>query len=203
MACDAVTWVLVSVSTAGAPASLRVQVWRKLRSLGAHYLQQSVCLLPDLPAIEREMGRLRDRVEREGGTIQILHLQFVRAGEADRLIAEFNREREVEFGEVLERIPEFMHELETELARGRTTYAEVEESEADLNRFQTWLAKIDARDYFHAPRGIEAHAAVNEAVDALARFEAAALQAETGHEAEPHDAEDRRRLRAVADPEAG
>ena len=37
---------MVSVSTAGAAASLRVQVWRKLRSLGALYLQQSVCLLP-------------------------------------------------------------------------------------------------------------------------------------------------------------
>jgi len=28
-------WLLVSVSTAGASAALRVQVWRKLRSLGA------------------------------------------------------------------------------------------------------------------------------------------------------------------------
>ena len=39
------TWLVVSVSTAGAAASLRLRVWRKLRSLGALYLQQSVCLL--------------------------------------------------------------------------------------------------------------------------------------------------------------
>ncbi|MFF7987148.1 Chromate resistance protein ChrB [Streptomyces sp. NPDC007901] len=30
------------------------------------------------------------------------------------------------------------------------TYAEVEESEADLERFDRWLAKIAARDYFDA-----------------------------------------------------
>jgi hypothetical protein len=39
-------FLLVSASTAGAPAATRVRVWRKLRSLGALYLQQSVCLLP-------------------------------------------------------------------------------------------------------------------------------------------------------------
>jgi hypothetical protein len=30
-------WLVVSVSTAGAAGTLRVQVWRKLRSLGALY----------------------------------------------------------------------------------------------------------------------------------------------------------------------
>ena len=42
-------WLLITVSTAGAPPALRVQVWRRLRALGALYLQQSVCLLPDRP----------------------------------------------------------------------------------------------------------------------------------------------------------
>src|SRR6185369_9984159 len=39
---DREQFLLVSVSTAGGGASLRVQVWRKLRSLGAVYLHQSV-----------------------------------------------------------------------------------------------------------------------------------------------------------------
>ena len=38
-----------------------MQVWRKLRSLGALYLQQSVCLLPALP-VARDVRRLADRV---------------------------------------------------------------------------------------------------------------------------------------------
>ena len=67
-----------------------------------------------------------------------------------------------------------------ETARGRITYAEVEESEADLERFEKWLAAITARDYFHAPAGVSARAAVQQCRDALADFEAAALAAEFG-----------------------
>ena len=58
------------------------------------------------------------------------------------------------------------------------TYAEVEESEADLERFRTWLAKIAARDYFTAPGGQAARDAVEEAAAELAAFEEAALHAE-------------------------
>jgi hypothetical protein len=62
-------WLLVSVSTAGAAATLRVQVWRKLRSLGALYLQQSVCLLPARHEVVREVRRLADRVRHQGGAV--------------------------------------------------------------------------------------------------------------------------------------
>jgi len=62
-------WLLISASTAGGAATLRVQVWRKLRSLGALYLQQSVCLLPARPAVVREVRRLADRIRRQGGTV--------------------------------------------------------------------------------------------------------------------------------------
>jgi hypothetical protein len=67
-----------------------------------------------------------------------------------------------------------------ETARGRATYAEVEESEADLERFEKWLASITARDYFGAPGGTAARAAVQQCGEALAGFEAAALVADLG-----------------------
>ena len=69
-------WLVISVSTAGAAGSLRVQVWRKLRSLGALYLQQSVCLLPAQPEVVREVRRLVDRVHRHGGTARVLRMAF-------------------------------------------------------------------------------------------------------------------------------
>lgn len=197
------SWLLISVSTAGAPASLRVQVWRKLRSLGAHYLQQSVCVLPDIAKVDREVTRLRLRVEHDGGSMRILHIDMPDRAETARLVGDFNSEREAEYAEILERIPDFMGELETELARNRATYAEVEESEADLARFEAWLAKIDARDYFGAPKGKAARAAVADAAEALARFEAEALRAETGDDASPPTDAARPSLSAVEDPEAG
>ena len=65
-----------------------------------------------------------------------------------------------------------------ERRRGRTTYTELEESDVDLARHQKWLAAIRARDYFDAPGGEEAAAAVASCEEALARFESEALSAE-------------------------
>jgi hypothetical protein len=201
---QAARWLLVTVSTAGAPASLRVQVWRRLRSLGALYLQQSVCLLPDRPEVARAVRRLLDRVRRDGGEARLLHVMLPEPAEQAQIIEAFRSERATEYAEVLERVPSLLEELETERARGRTTYAEVEESEADLERFRSWLSKIAARDYFGAPNAAEAHAAVERCAAELAAFEQAALAAEapdpTADAAAPAAAPVRRLRLAKADP---
>ena len=80
--------------------------------------------------------------------------------------------------ELVERTRQFHQELQLERRRGRTTYTEIEESDADLARYQKWLAAVRARDYFEAPGGQEAVAAVASCEEALARFESEALSAE-------------------------
>jgi hypothetical protein len=175
-------FLLISVSTVGGPASLRVQVWRKLRSLGALYLQQSVCLLPARDRPIREVGRLLARVHAQGGIGRVITIEVPDEREYATLVTEFNAARDAEYSEVLERTPALLAEIASETARGRATYAEVEESEADLNRFRTWLAKIVPRDYFGASGRTAAEAAVADCARALAEFEAAALSAEAGTE---------------------
>ena len=178
-------FLLVSASTAGAPAATRVRVWRKLRSLGALYLQQSVCLLPAREPVCRQVRRLVASVRAEGGTARSLTLTVDDAAEYAGLVAEFNAERDAEYAEVVERAPQLLAELEQETARGRASYAEVEESEADLERFDKWLAKIAARDYFAASGGPAARQAVERCRAALAAFEDAAIAAQAGGGHEP------------------
>jgi hypothetical protein len=186
-------WLLVTASSAGAADSLRVTIWRKLRSLGALYLHQSVCVLPARPEVQREIRRLVDRVRANGGTARVLRIAFDDVNEEAQVIAELQTARDDEYGEVLERVPAFLDELTSERDRDRATYEEVEESEADLERFRAWLAKIDRRDYFEAPRRAEAHAAVQRCARALEAFESEAF----ARDAQP--AADRPELRAVRD----
>jgi hypothetical protein len=165
----------VSASSAGATDSLRVAIWRKLRSLGALYLHQSVCVLPARPYVEREIRRLVDRVRANGGAARVLRVTFEDADEEAQLVSELQEARDDEYGEALDRIPAFLEELRSERDRHRATYEEVEESEADLERFRSWLAKIDRRDYFQAPRRAAAHAAVERCARALEAFESEAF----------------------------
>ena len=100
--------------------------------------------------ILRQVVKTRLNLEM-AATQEMLKIALTDPAEEHAIIEDFRRERAVEYADLLERIPEFLAELDRERARGRTTYAEVEESEADLHRFQSWLAKIAARDYFDAP----------------------------------------------------
>ena len=80
-------WLLITVSTPGGGTStLRVFAWRKLRSPGAHYLQQSVCLLPATPATTRATAKLVTRLRAEDGHGEILRIQLLaECGRADQV----------------------------------------------------------------------------------------------------------------------
>ena len=172
-------WLLVTVSTPrGGSSTLRVYAWRKLRSLGAHYLQQSVCVLPATPRTLRAVNRLLSRLHAEDGQGELLRIQLTDAKQEASLIEAFQRERSDEYAEVVERTQQFHHELEHERQRGRASYTELEESDADLARHQKWLAAIRARDYFNARGADQATLAVAACEQALADFEAEALSAE-------------------------
>jgi hypothetical protein len=64
-------------------------------------------------------------------------------------------------------------------------YTELEESDADLARYQKWLAAIRGRDYFDARGGEGAAEAVASCEEALARFESEALSAELDESPSP------------------
>jgi hypothetical protein len=171
-------WLLITVSTPGGSSTLRVYAWRNLRSLGAHYLQQSVCVLPATPKTTRAVTRLVTRLRAEGGSGEMLRITLTDARQEASVVEAIQRERTDEYREVVESTEQFHEELQDERRRGRAMYTELEESDADLARHQKWLAAIRARDYFGAPGGEEAAKAVASCEEALARFEADALSAE-------------------------
>ena len=188
---------MVTVSTGSSSSTLRVHSWRKLRSLGARYLHKSVAILPHRPETERAVNRLVDRVRREGGQASTWTIELTDPVQQLELIDGFQAERSDEYHEVCSRVPAFLAEIDQERARGRTTYAEVEESEADLDRLRTWLSRIQARDYFCAPGADEAAAAVEHCGHSLAAFEADALRAEVPDAGVDARTEDTPKLRSI------
>jgi hypothetical protein len=179
-------WLLISVSTPGGSSStLRVYAWRNLRRLGAYYLQQSVCVLPATAETTRAVTRLVTRLRAEGGQGQMLRIKLTEARQEAAIIDAIQREREDEYRELVESTQKFHEEIALERRRGRAMYTELEESDADLARYQKWLTAIRGRDYFDAPGGEGAAAAVASCEEALARFEREALSAELDESPSP------------------
>jgi hypothetical protein len=195
-----VRWLLVNVA-AGESSASSMDAWRRLRALGAHYLQPAVCLLPERPETQEAVERIVGRVRRAGGSARVFPLGLLATDEERHVIAVFSAERSDEYDQVLDRTREFLGEISTERDHARASYGEVEESQVDLRRLQRWLASIRKRDYFDAPGYAEAAEAVGTCERLLAAFEAEAYEVEV----HPTD-EDlgrapwRRRLRAVGSP---
>lgn len=149
----------------------------QLRKLGAVYLHQSVCLLPERVEIRGRLRPVVSRVRSQGGHVRMLSI--IDGPDQEALIEEQRQSRDIEYAEVVERAPQLLAELALETTRGRATYAEVESSEADLERFEKWLSVIADCDYFHALGGQAARDIIQECRDALSAFEAAAITADT------------------------
>jgi hypothetical protein len=154
-------------------------------------------VLPASGPTRSAIDTLIERLQGRGAKGEVHIIQFSDEAQEAALIDEFQAERSDEYGEVVERTKQFHEELEYERGRGRVTYPEFEESEADLVRHQKWLAAIEARDYFEAPRHAEAVAAVDACERALAAFEETALAAEFHEQPERHERSGVPGLRAV------
>src|SRR5215510_14952419 len=71
------TLLLLLVGVPPQPSSLRVRVWRRLRSLGAVALKRSAYLLPDTPERYEDFQWLAQEIEREGGEATLVRVQRI------------------------------------------------------------------------------------------------------------------------------
>lgn len=163
-----VAWLVLVYRVPSEPSRLRATVWRRLKSHGAIYLQNSVAALPDSPAAERAMRGLRAEIGELGGTAQLLH-STVLVGAAD-ISESYNSVRDDEYDEIVDKCGDFLAEIAKETAAEHFTFAELEENDEDLTKLRRWLEKIAARDTLVAPGAGAAHTALAACVRALEAF---------------------------------
>src|SRR5213594_4295741 len=70
-------FLLLLVGVPPTPSSLRVRVWRRLRSLGAVPLKRSAYLLPDTPEQYEDFQWLAQEIQREGGEATLIRIQQI------------------------------------------------------------------------------------------------------------------------------
>jgi hypothetical protein len=142
-------WLLLVYRVPSEPTRLRATVWRRLKSLGAIYLQNSAATLPMSAPAERALRKLRHDIIEMSGTAVLLRCDAL-AGEDD-VVASFQAARDDEYEEIVDRAADFLVQVQKEHDGEHFSFAELEENEVDLVKLQTWLAKVQARDTFAAP----------------------------------------------------
>jgi hypothetical protein len=141
-------WLLLIYRVPPEPTRLRSTVWRRIKSLGAIYLQNSVAALPASTANERALRKLRREITDMSGTAMLMSC-LVLAGESE-VRASFQAARNDEYEEIVDKCEDFLRQVQKEYDENHFTYAELEENEVDLVKLKNWFAKIVERDVFGA-----------------------------------------------------
>jgi hypothetical protein len=155
-------WLLLVYRVPSEPSRLRATVWRRIKSLGAIYLQSSAAALPASVHAERALRKLRSEILDMHGTAILLSCSVL-AGDQE-ILAAFQAARDDEYEEIVDKCHDFLAGLRKEYAESHFSYAELEENEVDLVKLRNWLARVRERDAFGA-------AGLEQALSSLAECE--------------------------------
>ncbi len=141
--------ILLLVGVPPTPSSLRVRVWRRLRSLGAVPLKRSAYLLPDTPERYEDFQWLAQEIEREGGEATLIRIQQIENISPENVQRLLHEPRDHDYRQLAARYRKVLQSLDKKpVVKG----ARLPEELAHLAREHQRIRDID---YFDAPSGAE------------------------------------------------
>jgi DNA-binding transcriptional regulator PaaX len=166
-------WLLLIYRLPSDSSHARVTVWRQLKRLGAFYVQQAVCVLPDRPELRESLDKVRRKLDELGGSSTFLTLTEVEDDARTQFVEGFREQSAKEYAEIIEECDtKFVKEIEFERFRDNYTFEEAEEIRQDLEKLRRWLKKVEARDWMAAEGRELARQKVADCERLLEEFEA-------------------------------
>jgi len=143
------TLLLLLVGLPPTPSSLRVRVWRRLRSLGAVALKRSAYLLPDTPERYEDFQWLLQEIQREGGEATLIRVQQIENVTSQDVMQLFHEPRDADYKQLAARYRKLLQGLDKKSAARGTRVQE------ELARLTKDHQRIRDIDFFDAPGGAE------------------------------------------------
>ena len=150
------TWLVLAYKVPPEPASKRVALWRRLKSMGAVYLQNGVCLLPKTDDHARRLKIIENEVAEMGGEAIILEAVPLDRLQEEKVVARFKIDRDDAYREFIDKCDDFETEIAKETAAQHFTYNELEENDVELKKLQGWLEKVRKLDFYGGALASEA-----------------------------------------------
>jgi hypothetical protein len=150
-------WVLLVYRLPREPSRHRVAVWRKLRDLGALYLQDGVAALPEDAVTREQLEWLQLRVREAGGEATLWEAKPGTLAEEGELVEAFRSSREEAYRTII---------AEAERLRRKVQMGGGALSE-QLGKLEREFRAERRRDYFRSPLRLEAAGALKAAREAV------------------------------------
>jgi len=145
------------------PSRHRVAVWRKLRELGALYVQDGVAALPEDAVTREQLEWLQLRVREAGGEATLWEARPGTAAEEAELVGAFRSSREEAYRAIIAEAERLRRKAQMDGALS-----------GQLGKLEREFRAERRRDYFRSPLRGEAVASLKAAREAVRDREASA-----------------------------
>jgi hypothetical protein len=145
------SWLLLTYKVPAEPTKIRVGIWRRIRGLGAVYIQNSICVLPTTADHQRQLRMVQSDIERAGGEAVIFETLALDTKQEELVVSRFKHDRDQDYEEFLDKCADYKKEIDKEVKADHYTFAELKENDEDLKKLKGWLDKIKALDFYGAP----------------------------------------------------
>jgi hypothetical protein len=163
-------WVLLVYRLPREPSRHRVAVWRKLRDLGALYLQDGVAALPEDAVTREQLEWLQLRVREAGGEATLWEGRPGTLAEEAGLVEDFRHSREEAYKVIIAGAERLRRKAQMGGAGARE----------QLGKLEREFRAERRRDYFRSPLRLEAAEALKAAREAARTSEGSAGGLGTG-----------------------
>jgi hypothetical protein len=150
-------WVLLVYRLPREPSRHRVAVWRKLRDLGALYLQDGVAALPEDAVTREQLEWLQLRVREAGGEATLWEGRPGTVAEEAALVEAFRFSREEAYRAIIAEAERLQRKAQ--MGGGQTL--------EQLGKLEREFRAERRRDYFRSPLRLQAAGALKAAREAI------------------------------------
>jgi hypothetical protein len=161
-------WLVLLHQFPRRPGSLRVKVWRRLQSIGAIAIKQSVYVLPDSDPSREDFAWLLREIVAGGAEGAILEARFLDGLDDGEVRSLFNQARDEDYSALAADAREALDRMTEDGVLDERALHAARES---LSRIKRRLNEIEAIDFFGADARGEAQGLVATLTDRLARRE--------------------------------
>ena len=133
-------WLILVHQLPPVPTNLRVRTWRRLQSIGAVAVKQSVYVLPDAPESREDFEWVKVEIEGAGGEAIVYSADHVDAAAEVALIQQFREVRQQAYTELASELQR--------MQRPRGSQRQPSGRRRDLARYRERFAAIERVDFF-------------------------------------------------------
>jgi hypothetical protein len=145
-------WLLLIYTVPAQPSRKRAAIWREVKKVGAEYLRDGVCILPERPGTLEALRAIAASVEAFEGEATLVQSVQLDGDRPEAVVARFQATRAEEYAEIAREAERLLEHIARETEHRDFTYAELEELEQDLNKLRRWADQVRSRDYFGSDR---------------------------------------------------